>query len=351
MADQMCAQGEHVIFFTLEQGRYELVAKSIARITAKNDINAAYNALDIRRGIRSPEIIKAAQEYQKIAGNMTIVECSFDTNIKQIREYVDSYISNSNGIIPVIIVDYIQIIPPSDVRQSDREKLDQIVRGLKKLQMEYQATIIVISSVNRASYNIPISFESFKESGGIEYGSDMVLGLQLQILKDTSYQKANVIAKKFMIDAAKGAIPRKVELTALKNRYDQSNFSCGFTYYPQYDFFVPDKSESREHSPQADRFLRSRGIHRMNACRGDNRNNRNRGSCRIHSFRATKKGIGDSTDRRSGNRCDLKGAGVPGNCIGEVFFRNQLRQKRAAGRPVEAAHDAEENQHDIDKVN
>ena len=65
-----------------------------------------------------------------------------------------------------------------------RKKVDHIVRGLKKLQSDNDLVIFVVSSINRANYLSPIDFESFKESGGIEYTADVVWGLQLQVLND-----------------------------------------------------------------------------------------------------------------------------------------------------------------------
>ncbi len=99
----------------------------------------------------------------------------------------------------------------------------------------------MVSSINRANYLNPVDFESFKESGGIEYTADVVWGLQLQILNDDLFSKDNKIKeKRETVRAAKKAIPRKIELLCLKNRYGVSSYSCGFNYYPQFDLFEAD---------------------------------------------------------------------------------------------------------------
>ena len=46
--------------------------------------------------------------------------------------------------------------------------------------------------------------------------------------------------------AAKKAIPRKVELVCLKNRYGVSSYTCRFKYYAQYDYFVPSDDSKVE---------------------------------------------------------------------------------------------------------
>ena len=85
----------------------------------------------------------AAEEYYKIADRISIIECNFNTNIYSIVNYTKAYMETYN-VKPVVIVDYLQIIPPVDPRQSDKEKVDSIVRGLKKLQSEHDLVLFVI---------------------------------------------------------------------------------------------------------------------------------------------------------------------------------------------------------------
>lgn len=240
MSDQLAGMGDHVLFFSLEQNRLEMVTKSLSRITARNNKNTAVSAIKIRGGKLTPEVIAAAEEYNKIADHISVIECNFDTNIYSIVDYTKKYIQ-ATKIKPVIIVDYLQIIPPTDPRQGDKEKVDNIVRGLKKLQSENDLVVFVISSINRANYLQPIDFESFKESGGIEYTADVVWGLQLQILNDEIFNgEKKVKEKREKVRIAKKAIPREIELVCLKNRYGVSSYSCGFKYDPRFDLFEPD---------------------------------------------------------------------------------------------------------------
>ena len=240
MGDQLAAMGDHVLFFSLEQNRLEMVTKSLSRITARNNKEKAVSAIKIRAGKLTPEVIAAAEEYNKIASRVSVIECNFDTNIYSIINYTKAYMETYK-VKPVVIVDYLQIIPPTDPRQSDKEKVDSIVRGLKKLQSENDLVVFVISSINRTNYLTPIDFESFKESGGIEYTADVVWGLQLQILNDELFNSEKKIKeKREKVRVAKKAIPREIELVCLKNRYGVSSYSCGFKYDPRFDLFEPD---------------------------------------------------------------------------------------------------------------
>jgi len=240
IGDQLAERGDHVLFFSLEQSRLEMVTKSLSRITARNNREKAVSAIEIRAGKLTPEVIAAAEEYNKIASRVSVIECSFDINIYSIINYTKAYME-AFKVKPVVIVDYLQIIPPVDPRQSDKEKVDSIVRGLKKLQSENDLVVFAISSINRANYLTPIDFESFKESGGIEYTADVIWGLQLQILNDDLFNSEKKIKeKREKVRQAKKAIPRKIELVCLKNRYGVSSYSCGFNYDPRFDLFEPD---------------------------------------------------------------------------------------------------------------
>ena len=84
IGDQLAAMGDHVLFFSLEQNRLEMVTKSLSRITARNNREKAVSAIKIRGGKLTPEVIAAAEEYNKIASRVSVIECNFDINIYSI---------------------------------------------------------------------------------------------------------------------------------------------------------------------------------------------------------------------------------------------------------------------------
>ena len=243
LADQLAASGKEVLFFSLEQSKLELVSKSLARVTAQNDLDNAVTSLAIRRGYAPQQVKDAVAEYKEcIKDRLSIIEGNFSCNISYIGDYIRQYIKR-NKTRPVVFIDYLQILQPaeSNQRQSQKETVDNTVTELKRISRELDLTVFIISSVNRANYLTPIDFESLKESGGIEFTADVIWGLQLQCLNEDLFNSQNKIKeKRARIKEAKAETPRKIELSCLKNRYGIANYSCYFSYYPANDLFVED---------------------------------------------------------------------------------------------------------------
>lgn len=256
IADQIAESGHDVLFFSLEQSRFELASKSIARKTAQIDQKTASSALSIRKGNLTQEVLKAYEEYKEaVKDRLSIIEGNFETNIDTIKTTVDRYIQQ-NRVKPVVVVDYLQVIQNNPEKKvTTREAIDIIVTELKRLSRDKDIAVIVISSLNRTNYLSPIDFESFKESGGIEYTSDVVWGLQLQVMNEAIFDKDKSIKeKRERIRQAKAERCRKIEFVCLKNRYGISSFKIGFNYYPEFDLFEVDDKYLEGQSAEVRRF-------------------------------------------------------------------------------------------------
>lgn len=241
MADQMAERGQQVLYFSLEQSTLELATKSLARIQAKKNRTTAMTSLQIRKQGSDSRVADAILEYSKYSGNLTAVECSFRATVDDIASCINDFIQTHKQK-PVVMIDYLQVIQaPKDSRLSTKDLIDSIVRRLKEIQEDHKLAMIVVSSLNRQNYMSLVDFESFKETGGIEYTADVVWGLQLQVLHDEIFDKGTGInEKREKIRNAKAATPRKVELVCLKNRFGISSYTCKFDYYAANDYFVPD---------------------------------------------------------------------------------------------------------------
>lgn len=238
LADQMASRGEHIIFFSLEQSRFELVAKSISRQTCMLNPKEAKTSLAIMQNTDVADItIKAVEQYQPIAHNTIIVEGNFNINVISIREYVEQYIAFT-GIKPVVVLDYLQILRPINDRLTDKQQVDYNVTELKRISRDYDIPIFVICSFNRDNYTTTVDFTSFKESGAIEYSADVVMGLQLKVMEEIQEMKKPTVSQiRNKINDAKNETPRRIELIGLKNRNGKSYFKCNYKYYPAFNYF------------------------------------------------------------------------------------------------------------------
>ena len=250
IADHVAESGRDVIIFSLEMSRKELIDKSICRMIfsdwIKNqrtsDRERLKNELEIQTlnlgQIASPSALniseeklagletKTSQYFQTIAKRTSIYESVGNVGVTEIAERVNKYVYYSKNK-PLVIIDYLQLLAPIDPHFTDKQNTDKNVLELKRLSRELEIPIIAISSLNRANYNEPISMAAFKESGAIEYSSDVLLGLQLAGAGD----------KDFNVDMAKSQEPRQIELKILKNRRGKTGDSINFEYYASRQFF------------------------------------------------------------------------------------------------------------------
>ena len=244
LADNIARTGQHVLYFSLEQSRFEMVSKSISRESYRYDPAAALTSLQIREGQTTPATEAAKKIYlEKYADNISIIEGNFGTTAEGIRSYIDRYIKR-NGHRPTVFIDYLQIVQPDKDQDTGRKPTDaktitdMNITALKRISRDFNIPVFVISSLNRSNYLNEIDFESFKESGGIEYGADMVLGLQLAAIHEQIFdQDKKINEKRQRIREAKSEIPRKVELVCLKSRTSPPGWTVTFSYDPRYDYF------------------------------------------------------------------------------------------------------------------
>ena len=240
ICDQIAQAGGDVLIFSLEMARNELISKSISRQTLldvlqnKGDIRNAKTARGVTCGLRYQKysqtekdlIQRSITAYSQYADHIYIYEGVGDMGVDQVREKIQKHISFT-GRKPTVLIDYVQILAPADVRASDKQNTDKAVLELKRISRDYKLPIIAVSSLNRDNYKGKINMAAFKESGAIEYGSDVLIGLQLK----------GADQKNFDVDEAKSKNPREIELVILKNRNGATGGKIEYEYYPLFNYF------------------------------------------------------------------------------------------------------------------
>ena len=234
LLEQLAEKGESCIYCSYEMSGLELFTKTAARRLFLRNKETTQTAAEIRRGSWSVQLDTVIGEVANSKSNLQVMELQ-DESIDDLLSRLKILCKESEKA-PVVCLDYLQIVPTS--RESAKLGIDDSVRKLKKFQRETKTTFIVISSFNRTNYTQSVSFESFKESGNIEYTADVVWALQLFVLN--SINPSNIADSRKKIDDAKKQQPRHIQLKCLKNRQG-TNYECYFNYYSAHDYFEPCK--------------------------------------------------------------------------------------------------------------
>ena len=257
LLDQLAQQGVDTLFFSLETSKQELMAKSISRHTALESIAQYKNTKYAKstRGILTgkryknylPEdlqiiqdAVKAYAEYAK--DHIFIHQSIGEIGTAEIEREIQRHIK-ATGKAPVVVIDYLQILKAPRERLTDKEKVDLNVTALKLLAVNYHIPIIGISSFNRENYTSPVSMASFKESGAVEYSSDVLMGLQYEGMdyreEETSAKREKRIREliKEQEDAGRQGDCQRMQLKILKNRNGVKG-SAYFDFYPEFNLFL-----------------------------------------------------------------------------------------------------------------
>ena len=253
IADNIARSGYGVLIISLEMSTNELIAKSLSRESLIKDMefyqttSHAKTTRGILKGIYN-DIEKdllslAINQYREFGKNINITEGVGNVGIKEITDKVKEYTRTHEGKPPVVIIDYLQIIAPYDIRATDKQNTDKSVLELKRLSRDFQVPVIGISSFNRENYIAPVSMASFKESGAIEYSSDVLIGLQYNgwdYVKgegDKDRQQRLNSLRDSIDNTVKGGGSVEVQLKILKHRNGRRG-KLKFEFYPLFNYFI-----------------------------------------------------------------------------------------------------------------
>ena len=290
MADQMAAAGKDVLYIALEQGKAELMAKSISRTLYQRYIRlddggaiplAEYehwkgsytqleiSAIEIRTRYRhlpaadKDAIGLALAEYAQGAGQRIYYREArgADVNAGHIRQAVAEH-KEKTGNAPIVVIDYLQLLASETVRDArtgllipkareEREILNNSIKSLTAISRDFGTIVVGISAFNRNSYNADAGMDSFNGSSRIEYSADVLMALEpdrTAVIDDGhswdelkgggqrfNYKK---FTQHYSADAnGKGGV-MPMSLTLLKNRNGRKDIAVSFDYKPKCDTFT-----------------------------------------------------------------------------------------------------------------
>ena len=239
MAFQIAQQQQDVLYISMEMGEEEIYERHISRISYQlfwHDEKNRHKAKTVHSMIQEGKTVTQAREIFKKVAPYLRTECSVGTiDADDIRRIVEIYKYELNSL-PVVFIDYLQILKAHDAHMTDKQAVDYNVLRLKQLSRDFRIPVVILSSMNRTSYSDVISMAALKESGAIEYTADVCLGLQHanmeQIKTGTSTGKAEKTIRQM-----KGKSERDMEIVVLKNRNGKIGEELSFSYYAMFHHF------------------------------------------------------------------------------------------------------------------
>ena len=239
MAFQIAQQQQDVLYISMEMGEEEIYERHLSRISYQlfwHDERNRHKAKTVHSMIQEGKTVAQAREVFKKVAPYLRTECSVGTtDADDIRRIVETYEYELNSL-PVVFIDYLQILKAHDAHMTDKQAVDYNVLRLKQLSRDFKIPVVILSSMNRMSYADVISMAALKESGAIEYTADVCLGLQHanmeQIKTGTSTGKAEKTIRQM-----KGKSERDMEIIILKNRNGKIGEELSFSYYAMFHHF------------------------------------------------------------------------------------------------------------------
>lgn len=250
-----CRQA-HCIFVSYELSALRLYSKSVSREVARRETNNFRQ--ELQEPLSSSQVAQGgffvkdavAFESQYISQMQAVIEDfgSRDIDLRVVdcsenRLNLDELIDKLEiiaGDIPagellILAIDYLQLIELGGKNpvQDKRLATDEVIHRLKDFSNKHNALIFCISSYNRSAYKSDADFSAFKESGALEYHSDVLWALQLYATDDNSSRTF----EKTALDRAKQLKPRPMELYCLKNRFG-GDYRLYFWYHSAVDSFI-----------------------------------------------------------------------------------------------------------------
>ncbi len=245
-----------VAFFSLEMSDSELAQRLIAK-------RARIPSDKLRKGqVREGEWAKVLKVCNELESAPLWIDESSDLSMLDLRAKARRLhaqeMSNGNGGLALIVLDYIQLMRAEDMRANRVEQVGQMSRGLKILARELKVPVIALSQLSRAPEQRtgrdkrPI-LSDLRESGNLEQDADLVAF----IYREDYYKN---FGEDDVDEAERAALEGIAELIVRKNRngpIDTVKLAfldkyASFSNLARNDFAVPAADDDGESPPLVD---------------------------------------------------------------------------------------------------
>ncbi len=201
-----------VLIFSLEMGASQLALRMLCS-RAKVNMKLLRDGLLSKNGDEQNRLLQAADEFSKAP---IFIDDSSALSIMQLRAKA----RRIHGRHPLgfIMVDYLQLLSPTDPRVPREQQVAEASRGLKQLAKELDVPVLVLSQLNRSSEKETRTprLSDLRESGSIEQDADVVMMLARPRDADEKFQVAADSAELIVAKQRNGPVG-ELKLTFLRD--------------------------------------------------------------------------------------------------------------------------------------
>jgi replicative DNA helicase len=207
-------RGEAVttLVFSLEMSASQLALRMLCA-RARVNMKLLRDGLLPKNGEEMQRLVATADEFSKAP---LFIDDSSHLSIMELRAKARRV--HARHKLGFIIVDYLQLISPTDSKVPREQQVAEASRGLKALAKELDVPVLVLSQLNRSSEkeNRVPRLSDLRESGSIEQDADVVLMLARPKDSEENYQVASDSADLIVAKQRNGPVG-ELKLTFLRD--------------------------------------------------------------------------------------------------------------------------------------
>jgi replicative DNA helicase len=179
-------EGVPILIFSLEMGAAQLALRMLCA-RAKVNMKLLRDGLLSKNGEEQQRLLASADEFSRAP---IYIDDSSHLSIMELRAKARRL--QSRNKLGLIIVDYLQLLAPTDSKSPREQQVAEMSRGLKSLAKELDVPVLVLSQLNRSAEkeNRTPKLSDLRESGSIEQDADVVLMLARPKDADEKFQVA-----------------------------------------------------------------------------------------------------------------------------------------------------------------
>jgi replicative DNA helicase len=208
------------LIFSLEMSAAQLALRMLCA-RARVNMKLLRDGLLSKNGTEQSALLKAADEFTK---SPLFIDDSSHLSITQLRAKARRI--HARKKLGLIVVDYLQLLAPTDSRMPREQQVAEASRGLKALAKELDVPVLVLSQLNRSSEkeNRTPKLADLRESGSIEQDADVVLMLARPKDAEEKFQVAADSAELIVAKQRNGPVG-ELKLTFLRDITRFENFT------------------------------------------------------------------------------------------------------------------------------